>query len=75
MKHLKTYELFGFGSKKTEKKSWKEKFQDVVDYWNKIKNHQLNGFSVSGFFAEEPANFMTNEEMFLYAVAEILKSS
>lgn len=45
-----------------------------MDIWNKIKNHQLNGFSVSGYFAEEPANFITNEEMFLYAVAEILNS-
>ena len=43
------------------------------DIWNKIKSHQLNGFSVSGYFAEEPANFMSNEELFLYAVADILK--
>ena len=45
------------------------------EIWSKIKNHQLNGFSVSGYFAEEPANFMSAEEMFLYQVAEILKSS
>jgi hypothetical protein len=38
MRYLKTYELFGFGSKKP--KTWKEKFQDVIDYWNKIKNQK-----------------------------------
>jgi hypothetical protein len=41
--------------------------------WNDIKAGKLNGFSVSGYFAEEPANFMSKEELFLYAVAEILK--
>jgi hypothetical protein len=41
------------------------------EVWNKIKEGQLNGFSVSGFFSEE-ATF-TREEMFLYKVAEILK--
>ena len=45
------------------------------DIWSKIKSHQLNGFSVSGYFAEEPANFVSNEEMFLYAIADIIKSS
>jgi hypothetical protein len=41
------------------------------EVWNKIKDGQLNGFSVSGFFSEE-ATF-TKEEMFLYKVAEVLK--
>ena len=39
--------------------------------WNKVKEGQLNGFSVSGFF-EEVAAF-SKEEMFLYQVVEILK--
>jgi hypothetical protein len=41
------------------------------EVWNKIKEGQLNGFSVSGFFSEE-ATF-TKEEMFLYKVVEVLK--
>ena len=39
--------------------------------WSKVKNGELNGFSVSGFF-EEVAKF-SREEMFLYKVAEILQ--
>jgi len=42
------------------------------EVWQKIKNKELNGFSVSGFF-EEVSRF-TKEEMFLYKVAEILKN-
>jgi hypothetical protein len=38
--------------------------------WDKVKNGQLNGFSVSGYF-EEVAAFC-REEMFLQQVAEIL---
>jgi len=41
-----------------------------LDIWNKVKDHQLNGFSVSGFF-EEVASFK-KEEIFLEKVAEIL---
>jgi hypothetical protein len=41
------------------------------EVWNKIKNKELNGFSVSGYF-EEVAQFC-REEMFLKEVAEILK--
>lgn len=41
------------------------------EIWKKVKNKELNGFSVSGFF-EEVSKF-TKEEMFLYKVAEILK--
>lgn len=41
------------------------------DIWAKVKEHQLNGFSVSGYF-EEVAAF-SREEMFLYKVAEVLK--
>ena len=40
--------------------------------WNKIKNGDLKGFSVSGYF-EEIAQFCM-EEMFLKQVAEILKN-
>jgi hypothetical protein len=40
--------------------------------WDKVKTHQLNGFSVSGYF-EEVAQFC-REEMFLKKVAEILKN-
>jgi hypothetical protein len=40
------------------------------EIWNKVKDHQLNGFSVSGFF-EEVASFK-KEEIFLEKVAEIL---
>ena len=40
------------------------------EIWNKVKDHQLNGFSVSGFF-EEVAAFK-KEEIFLEKVAEIL---
>jgi hypothetical protein len=41
------------------------------DVWEKVKDHQLNGFSVSGYF-EEVAQF-SREEMFLYKVAQVLK--
>lgn len=41
------------------------------EVWKQIKEGQLNGFSVSGYF-EEVAAF-SKEEMFLYQVAEILK--
>jgi hypothetical protein len=41
------------------------------EVWNKVKNGELNGFSVSGYF-EEVAEFC-REEMFLQKVAEILK--
>jgi hypothetical protein len=41
------------------------------DVWDKVKNHELNGFSVSGYF-EEVAQF-SREEMFLYKVAQVLK--
>jgi len=41
------------------------------EIWKKVKEGQLNGFSVSGFFEEVSA--FTKEEMFLYQVAEILK--
>jgi hypothetical protein len=41
------------------------------DVWNKVKEGELNGFSVSGWF-EEVAQFC-REEMFLRQVAEILK--
>jgi hypothetical protein len=41
------------------------------EVWQKIKNKELNGFSVSGYF-EEVAQFC-KEEMFLKEVAEILK--
>jgi hypothetical protein len=40
------------------------------EIWSKVKDHELNGFSVSGFF-EEVASFKT-EEVFLHKVAEIL---
>jgi len=42
------------------------------DVWNKVKQGELNGFSVSGWF-EEVAQFC-REEMFLKKVAEILKN-
>jgi len=42
------------------------------EVWSKVKDHQLNGFSVSGYF-EEVSKF-TKEEMFLYKVAEVLKN-
>jgi hypothetical protein len=42
------------------------------DTWKKIKNKELNGFSVSGFF-EEIQKF-SKEEMFLFKLAEILKN-
>lgn len=42
------------------------------EVWSKVKDGQLNGFSVSGFF-EEVSKF-TKEEMFLYKVAEVLKN-
>jgi hypothetical protein len=38
--------------------------------WEQVKNGELNGFSVSGFFSEE-AKFI-KEEMFLYKLAELL---
>lgn len=41
------------------------------EVWEKIKNKELNGFSVSGYF-EEVAQFC-REEMFLKEVSEILK--
>ena len=42
------------------------------EIWAKVKDHELNGFSVSGYF-EEVAEFK-KEEVFLYKVAEILKN-
>jgi hypothetical protein len=42
------------------------------DVWNKVKQGELNGFSVSGYF-EEVAAFC-REEMFLKKVAEIIKN-
>ena len=42
------------------------------EIWDKVKSHQLNGFSVSGYF-EEVAQFC-REEMFLKKVAQILKN-
>jgi hypothetical protein len=42
------------------------------EIWDKVKSHQLNGFSVSGYF-EEVAQFC-REEMFLQKVADILKN-
>jgi len=42
------------------------------EIWSKVKDNQLNGFSVSGYF-EEVAEFK-KEEVFLYKVAEILKN-
>jgi len=42
------------------------------DVWNKVKQGELNGFSVSGWF-EEVAQFC-REEMFLKKVAEIIKN-
>lgn len=42
------------------------------DVWNKVKQGELNGFSVSGWF-EEVAAFC-REEMFLKKVAEIIKN-
>ena len=41
------------------------------EIWSKVKDHKLNGFSVSGFF-EEVAAFH-REEAFLKELAEILK--
>jgi hypothetical protein len=49
--------------------SMKVKNEDV---WNKVKQGELNGFSVSGYF-EEVASFC-REEMFLKKVAEIIKN-
>jgi hypothetical protein len=40
------------------------------DIWSKVKDNQLNGFSVSGFFEEVSA--FKREEMFLQKVADIL---
>ena len=42
------------------------------EVWNKIKSKELNGFSVSGYFLEEAANF--RDELFLKKVVEILKN-
>ena len=42
------------------------------EIWTKVKDHQLNGFSVSGYF-EEVASF-AKEEQFLKELAELLKS-
>lgn len=42
------------------------------EVWKRIKSKELNGFSVSGYF-EEVAQF-SREEMFLFKLAEILRS-
>jgi hypothetical protein len=42
------------------------------EVWKRIKEGELNGFSVSGYF-EEVAAF-SKEEMFLYKVAEVIKN-
>lgn len=38
MKYIKTYELFGFGSKKPV--SWKQKFDDIYNFYLKNKNEK-----------------------------------
>jgi hypothetical protein len=43
------------------------------EVWQRVKNGELNGFSVSGYF-EEVSRF-SKEEMFLYKLAEILKEN
>ena len=42
MRYLKTYELFGFGSKKS--KTWQEKFQDIYNWY--LKNKDKKDISV-----------------------------
>jgi hypothetical protein len=42
MKYLKTYELFGFGSKKS--KTWQEKFQDIYNWY--LKNKDRSDISI-----------------------------
>jgi hypothetical protein len=42
------------------------------EIWSKVKDHELNGFSVSGYFEEVSA--FSREEMFLYKVAELLNN-
>jgi len=42
------------------------------EVWSKVKDHQLNGFSVSGYF-EEVSQF-SREDIFLYKVTQILKN-
>jgi hypothetical protein len=37
MRYLKTYELFGFGSKKS--KTWQQKFDDIYNFYLKNKNN------------------------------------
>lgn len=41
------------------------------EVWQKVKSGELNGFSVSGYFAEEQV--FSKEELFLFKLAEILK--
>jgi hypothetical protein len=41
------------------------------EVWQKVKAGELNGFSVSGYFAEEQV--FSKEELFLFKVAELLK--
>ena len=38
MKFLKTYELFGFGSKKP--KTWQDRFNDIYNFYLKNKNNK-----------------------------------
>lgn len=40
--------------------------------WNKVKNHELNGFSVSGYFEEHLVQ-MEREQLFLEELAKLLK--
>ena len=42
------------------------------EIWSKVKNHELNGFSVSGYF-EEVQSFV-REQMFLEELADLLKT-
>ena len=62
-----------YGFKNLPKGTWFVSMKiNNPDIWNKVKEHELNGFSVSGFF-EEVAEFKM-EEVFLQKVAEIISN-
>ena len=44
MKFLKTYELFGFGSKKP--KTWKDRFNDIYNFYIKNKNKKISAMDI-----------------------------
>lgn len=63
MKYVKTYELFGFGSKKS--KTWQQKFDDAYNFYLKNKSKKISYIDVIDFpsaiiYDDNSFSFLTN---------------